>query len=141
MLANERIKELEQESLKLKRSEKSKTSHDHKRTSTEYSYRDKQKHIRHSVESEGTSMPDHKLKQSTASSSSNTSIKSPSFVKKENFQSKIKTLGLSDSNGSSDETPENQKAVKAIGAEYPINELLRSITHEFAEEKHQCTPR
>ena len=113
MLANERIKELELENEKLSKPEKSKTSKDDKRTSTQNSYRkkhDKHKDIGNRSESRGTAMSDHKRKPSTASSSSNTSIRSPSFVKKGNVQSKLKTLGLSDSNGSSDEGLEDQKA-------------------------------
>jgi len=113
ILANERIKELEQENDKLSRSEKSKTTQDDKRISTQNIYRnshEKHKDIGHRRESGGTSRSDLKRTQSTASSSSNNSIKSPSFVKKENVPSKLRALGLSDSNGSSDESPEDQKA-------------------------------
>ena len=113
-LAQKRITELEEENKKLAQSEskvkrkdkhKNNESH-HSRKKTDETKSDKDKSFSRKEVSSNSS---RKRKASTASSSSS-SIKSPPFPKNESFQSKLKSLGLSDCNESSDENEEEQQA-------------------------------
>ena len=99
MLAEKRIHELEKENKKLCNSARKETPN-------------KEKHCRGSDRVELSSASDlvRKRKQSTASSSSTSSSKHSQIVKSDSVQSKLKLLGLSDSNSSGDENDEDQQA-------------------------------
>ena len=113
-LAQKRITELEEKNRQLsqsesqeRRKEKHKSSKSH-RSSKHKDKRKNDKDVSHH-DQELLSDPSRKRKASTASSSSS-SIKSPPFAKSESVQSKLKLLGLSDCNESSDDNEEEQQA-------------------------------
>ena len=129
ILAKRRIKELEEENKILNESEGIK--HCSKKENPGQSkllHREKSTTVKPSL----ISGPDRKRKQSTASSSSTTSMKSPSF-KSGAVQNKLKLLGLSDSGGSSEEDNEEDQKTEfqnLFGAtSTTITKTLKSKTH------------
>ena len=106
-LAQKRITELEEKNRQLSQSdckERRKEKHKSSKSHRASKHKDKAKD-----DQELLSDLSRKRKASTASSSSS-SIKSPPFAKSESVQSKLKLLGLSDCNESSDENEEEQQA-------------------------------
>jgi len=129
ILAKRRIKELEEENKILNESEGIK--HCSKKENPGQSkllHREKSTTVKPSL----ISGLDRKRKQSTASSSSTTSMKSPSF-KSGAVQNKLKLLGLSDSGGSSEEDNEEDQKTEfqnLFGAtSTTITKTLKSKTH------------
>ena len=113
-LAQKRITELEETNRQLsqsecneRRKEKPKSSKSHRSSKNKDKAKD-DKDVSH-YDKELLSDSSRKRKASTASSSSS-SIKSPPFAKSESVQSKLKLLGLSDCNESSDDNEEEQQA-------------------------------
>ena len=113
-LAQKRITELEEENKELsksrsKESRKEKHRSNKKLHSGEKTDNSKEVEDKHAIGDQSIPDSSRNRKASNASSGSS-SIKSPPFVKSENFQSKLKLLGLSDCNDSSDDNEQDQKA-------------------------------